>query len=62
MNKLSIEAAFSLSSVLEEVANLVKTTGQAQSVVWIDKLQVAVPMATNEKPEEFGWEIIAIVE
>lgn len=62
MNKLSIEAAFSLSSVLAEVANLVKTTGQAQSVVWIDKLQVAVPMATNEKPEEFGWEIIAIVE
>lgn len=62
MNKLNIEAALALSRVLEDVANLVKTTGKAQSVVWIDKLQVAVPMATSEKPEEFGWEILAVVE
>lgn len=62
MKTLNTEEAFALASTLEEVADVVKTTGNAQSVVWSDKLKVSIAMPSSEKPEEFGWEILAVVK
>lgn len=62
MKTLNTEEAFALASTLEEVADVVKTTGNAQSVVWSDKLKVSIVMPSSEKPEEFGWEILAVVK
>ena len=61
VNTMSPDKAIEVADALYDAAQSFNEKGEAHTVVYMEKSERAVALATSDMPEEFGWEVIAIV-
>ena len=61
VNTMSPAKAMEVADALYDAAAAFNEKNEAHTVVYMEKSERAVALATSDMPQEFGWEVIAIV-
>jgi len=62
MVSITTHEAEDISQAIIHAIELTRQHATSYTVVYIDKLQTAVPMKAEPCPSEFGWQILTRIE
>jgi|TARA_R110002074_G_scaffold219601_2_gene390252 hypothetical protein len=62
MLSISTDEAEDIIQAINHGVHLTRQHSTSYAIVYIDKLQTAVPMKAEPCPSEFGWQVMARIE